>query len=91
MRRFFCISVCILYSVLCTPLFAQERQGTNRADESITIFNDVMRQVDVNYVDTLNYEELTKTAIDAMLRKIDPYTVYSSSRIGSGSRQRSRR
>ena len=76
MRRFFCISVCILYSVLCTPLFAQERQGTNRADESITIFNDVMRQVDVNYVDTLNYEELTKTAIDAMLRKIDPYTVY---------------
>jgi carboxyl-terminal processing protease len=35
-----------------------------------------MRQVDVNYVDTLNYEELTKAAIDAMLRKIDPYTVY---------------
>jgi len=55
---------------------AQERQGASRADESITIFNDVMRQIDVNYVDTLNYEELTKTAIDAMLRKIDPYTVY---------------
>jgi carboxyl-terminal processing protease len=35
-----------------------------------------MRQVDVNYVDTLNYEALTETAINAMLRKIDPYTVY---------------
>ena len=35
-----------------------------------------MRQVDVNYVDTLNYETLTETAINSMLRKIDPYTVY---------------
>ena len=57
---------------------AQNRQATTRADEAISIFNDVMRQVDVNYVDTLNYEDLTETAITAMLRKIDPYTVYYS-------------
>ena len=56
--------------------FAQERQAISRADECIAIFNDVLRQVDVNYVDTLNYEELTETAINAMLRQIDPYTVY---------------
>lgn len=58
--------------------YAQTRQATTRADEVISIFNDVMRQVDVNYVDTLNYEDLTETAITAMLRKIDPYTVYYS-------------
>ena len=75
MRRLFCISVCILCSVLCT-LKAQDKPATTRANEAITIFSDVMRQVDVNYVDTLNYEELTETAISAMLRKIDPYTVY---------------
>ncbi|MBO7458428.1 MAG: S41 family peptidase [Paludibacteraceae bacterium] len=75
MKRFLFISVCILYSVLCT-LSAQDRQSTARADECIAIFNDVIRQVDVNYVDTLNYEDLTETAINAMLRKIDPYTVY---------------
>ena len=57
---------------------AQERQATSRADECISIFNDVLRQVDVNYVDTLNYEALTEEAINAMLRKIDPYTVYYS-------------
>ena len=72
------IIVCTLYSVLCTPLWAQTRQKTTRADECISIFTDVMRQVDVNYVDTLNYEDLTETAINAMLRKIDPYTVYYS-------------
>lgn len=69
------IVVCILCSVFCS-LKAQDRQATVRADECMTIFNDVVRQVDVNYVDTLNYEDLTETAINAMLRKIDPYTVY---------------
>ena len=66
--------------LLFVPLIAvaQERQETSRADECITIFNDVVRQVDVNYVDTLNYEVVTRAAIDAMLRKIDPYTVYYS-------------
>ena len=67
----------ILLSPITTHLSPlQAQQPTTRADECITIFNEVVRQIDVNYVDTLNYEELTKTAIDAMLRKIDPYTVY---------------
>lgn len=67
----------LLY-ILLTPiaLCAQERQKTARANECIDIFTDVIRQVDVNYVDTLNYESLTETAINAMLRTIDPYTVY---------------
>ena len=69
------ILVCILCSIFCA-LRAQDRQATVRADECMNIFNDVVRQVDVNYVDTLNYEDLTETAINAMLRKIDPYTVY---------------
>ncbi len=67
-----------LFLILCVNLSsqAQERKATSRADECITIFNDVLRQVDVNYVDTLNYESLTETAINAMLKQIDPYTVY---------------
>ena len=65
-------------SVACGSLSAQERQKTTRVNESIDIFTDVLRQVDVNYVDTLNYEDLTETAINAMLHKIDPYTVYYS-------------
>ena len=70
-------AIYILFIALCPlTVAAQNRQSTSRADECITIFNDVMRQVDVNYVDTLNYEVLTETAINAMLKKIDPYTVY---------------
>ena len=76
MKKLFYISVCVLCSVLGASLWAQDREKLTRADECITVFNDVLRQVDVNYVDTLNYEDLTETAINAMLRKIDPYTVY---------------
>ena len=75
-----------LFRILCVNLLlcaaltlhAQEKPATTRANEVIAIFNDVLRQVDVNYVDTLNYEELTETAIGAMLRKLDPYTIYYS-------------
>ena len=72
--RIICVN--LLLALLPLSVVAQERQETTRADECISIFNDVLRQVDVNYVDTLNYEDLTETAINAMLRKIDPYTVY---------------
>ncbi len=75
MKRLIVISFLSLF-IIPYSAFAQERGATTRADECIAIFNDVLRQVDVNYVDTLNYEDLTETAINAMLRKIDPYTVY---------------
>ena len=64
--------------VLCVllPCAAIAQQQTARIDQSLTIFNDVMRQLDINYCDTLNYEDITETAINQMLRKVDPYTVY---------------
>lgn len=74
LSRIICVN--LLLCLLPLAVVAQERQETARAEECISIFNDVLRQVDVNYVDTLNYEDLTETAINAMLHKIDPYTVY---------------
>ncbi|MDY2943905.1 MAG: S41 family peptidase [Paludibacteraceae bacterium] len=70
-RYFLTLAIAICF---CTGVAAQQK--TARVDESLTIFSDVFRQLDMNYVDTLNYEQLTETAINAMLRKVDPYTVY---------------
>ncbi len=66
----------LLLLPVAAPLRAVNEQKTSRIHEALTIYNDVMRQLDMNYVDTLNYEDLTETAINAMLRKIDPYTIY---------------
>lgn len=65
----------ILMLAICLPAIAQE-QKEFRINKNLTIYNDVMRQLDLNYVDTLNYDQLVKTSIDAMLGKLDPYTVY---------------
>lgn len=49
---------------------------TTRIDKNLTIYTDVMRQLDINYVDTLNYDNLIESSINYMLHKVDPYTLY---------------
>ena len=64
----------LLSILIAIPLMAESR--TSRIDKNLNIYTDVMRQLDINYVDTLNYDELIRTSISAMLRQVDPYTVY---------------
>jgi len=53
------------------------QQSTSpEVEKSLSIFGDVMRNLDMYYVDTLNYQSLTETAIQAMLYHIDPWTNY---------------
>lgn len=44
--------------------------------KNMDIYNAVWRELSINYVDTINYDQLNKIAIDRMLQKLDPYTVY---------------
>lgn len=61
-----------------TVAAAAQTSSTARVERNLTIYNDVLRQLDINYADTLNYDELVATSIHQMLRKIDPYTVMRS-------------
>lgn len=51
-------------------------QRTFRISKNLSVFNSVFRELDAYYVDTLNYDKMMKTALDEMLAKMDPYTVY---------------
>jgi len=55
---------------------SKPEQRTFRISKNLTIFNSVFRDLDIHYVDTLNYDKMIKTSIDNMLEKLDPYTVY---------------
>lgn len=46
--------------------------------KNLDIFATLCKELNNNYVDELNYSDLIKTGIDAMLDKLDPYTVYIS-------------
>ena len=61
---------------LTAGLTLQATEPENRIGRNLDIITDVIRAVDALYVDTLNYDELTRVAVSAMLYTIDPYTSY---------------
>lgn len=57
----------------------QVQVGENKEFEilkNLEIFSSVYKTVELTYVDDVNTGELMKAALDAMLEKLDPYTVY---------------
>ena len=65
----------LVLSALTFTLKAQD-QNNFEISKNIEIYVDVMRQLNQNYADNIQPGDLNKTAIDAMLQKLDPYTVY---------------
>jgi C-terminal peptidase (prc) len=68
------IIICLLF--LPFGLFAQDKQNNFEIAKSIEIYNSLMRELNLNYVDEINPAELNEAAIDAMLKGLDPYTVF---------------
>ncbi len=45
-------------------------------NKNLSVFNNILRELNIYYVDTLNYEKLVGTGINSMLSSLDPYTIY---------------
>lgn len=68
----------MFFALLFFPLlsFSQEKHNNFEISKSIDIYNNVLRYLNMNYVDEINPAELNETAIKAMLKELDPYTVF---------------
>ena len=55
---------------------AQNKKNNFEISKSIDIYNNVLRQLNMYYVDEINPAELNEAAIKAMLDGLDPYTVF---------------
>ena len=68
----------LLLIALLMPIFliGQEKQNNFEISKSIDIYNSLLRELNLNYVDEINPAELNEAAIDAMLQGLDPYTVF---------------
>lgn len=79
MKRFpkllliFVLTLAMQKAVLAQPVSAQ---NDFEISKNIDIFITAYKQLNTNYVDEVNPGQLIKTAIDAMLESLDPYTVY---------------
>ncbi|MDR1544527.1 MAG: S41 family peptidase [Prevotellaceae bacterium] len=74
MKKLFLIIFLAIISV--SAIFAQEKKTETHFDifKAGDLYNAVWRELDINYVDSLNYEKLNNTAIVRMLQTLDPYT-----------------
>ena len=62
-----------------SSLSAQKGYNHNfEISKNLEIFNDIYKQLDLFYVDTLSADTVIEWGINAMLRKVDPFTEYYS-------------
>ena len=54
----------------------QNKNNNFEISKSLDIYNNVLRQLNMFYVDEINPAELNESAINAMLDGLDPYTVF---------------
>ncbi len=70
------------FIALCLAAFAFTGAAQNEQDhnfnvaKNLNIFNAIYKNLDMMYVDTLKAGQTVGTGIDAMLKALDPYTVY---------------
>lgn len=72
-QRILSITTLIMFTSLVT--LGQKNHHLDVA-KNLDIFNQVYKNLDLLYVDTLNPNEVVGTGIKAMLRSLDPYTEY---------------
>ena len=79
-NRIFTFNVIVIMSVLLTftPVSALKAQTSPdfEISKNLEILTSLYKELNINYVDGANPSELMKTGIDAMLDKLDPYTVF---------------
>lgn len=75
------IAAATLLAALVVPCALGEDNETNMAavSRNLDIFNNLYKELNTFYVDTINSKKSIETAIHAMLDDIDPYTEYISS------------
>ncbi|MBO7067696.1 MAG: S41 family peptidase [Bacteroidaceae bacterium] len=68
----------LLLAILCVVgADAQKQSGHNAAiSRNLEILNDIYKQLDIFYVDTLNADTVIGWGIRSLLRQVDPFTDY---------------
>ena len=76
----FFVAGVLLAGLLPLPVRAQQTEASGNKEfeilKNLEIFSSVYKNVEYVYVDGANPGKMIKAALDAMLRTLDPYTVY---------------
>ena len=76
MKKQIIIALCAMALSTTTTMAQKPNDHNFEVAKQLDILNHVYKNLDLLYVDTLNPKETVGTAINAMLRSLDPYTEY---------------
>ena len=66
----------IIFSLTFFLMIPAQSQNDFEVAKNVDIFVTILKELNAKYADEISPGTLTKTAIDAMLESLDPYTVY---------------
>jgi carboxyl-terminal processing protease len=75
-KLFLCLLGVTLLVSLVPVTVARTASNKTEVMRNLSIFNALYKELQTNYVDTIDATKSIRTAIDAMLQRIDPYTEY---------------
>lgn len=75
-KKILLLTLFSLLLMFTTVAFMQSDDRTFRLTKNLDIFNSIVKELELFYVDTLDTDKTIRTGIDAMLYSLDPYTVY---------------
>ncbi len=75
-NKFYISTIIVLVTFFSLGNLKAQDQNNFELSKNLEIYADILRQLNLNYADDIKPGELNTTAIDAMLEKLDPYTVY---------------
>lgn len=75
MRKTIFAAAFVLMTSLAGPTFAQSTSDFE-ISKNLDILTSLYKELNIQYVDGVNPSDLMETGIDAMLDKLDPYTVF---------------
>lgn len=76
MKKIVRLAIILALALSALPTFAAIRSPKNEVARNLDIFNALVKELQMNYVDTINIEKAVATAINSMLAELDPYTEY---------------
>src|SRR6056300_1060405 len=72
------VSAVAVTTQIAGPLVAQQANSQTSVYEQLELFGDIFERVRKEYVEDVNDQELIESAIDGMLRSLDPHSSFLS-------------
>lgn len=76
MKHFIYFVVVALLPLFGTITVSAQSRNNFEISKSLEIYNSILKELNINYVDEINPSKLNEAAINAMLQELDPYTVF---------------